>query len=193
MSETLVPEAWAEAFSCWCQNVFLRACGQTKIKGNRAAEWHHTHMHAYTRLNGLSQFGFIMSQLFNVSNPHNAVWLNKQHTLPSSSEVGSEWRKRGEVREVKKALATPLHSFYWCQGHRRGFPSRSHLFFSFFHNPFGAVCLYFHLSFPLFHIFVISLFFYFSLPVTSPVSCLYKQLKRVRRFKPCQQSSEKSA
>lgn len=27
MSETLVPEAWAEAFSCWCQNVFLRACG----------------------------------------------------------------------------------------------------------------------------------------------------------------------
>lgn len=161
MSETLVPEAWAEAFSCWCQNVFLRACGQTKIKGNRAAEWHHTHMHAYTRLNGLSQFGFIMSQLFNVSNPHNAVWLNKQHTLPSSSEVGSEWRKRGEVREVKKALATPLHSFYWCQGHRRGFPSRSHLFFSFFHNPFGAVCLYFHLSFPLFHIFVISLFFVF--------------------------------
>lgn len=34
MSETLVPEAWAEAFSCWCQNVFLRACGQTEIKGN---------------------------------------------------------------------------------------------------------------------------------------------------------------
>ena len=23
MSETLVPEVWAEAFSCWCQNVFL--------------------------------------------------------------------------------------------------------------------------------------------------------------------------
>lgn len=75
MSETLVPEAWAGAFSCWCQNVFLRACGQTKIKGNQAAEWHHTHTHvsARTRVSGLSQFGFIMSQLFNVSNPHNAV------------------------------------------------------------------------------------------------------------------------
>lgn len=73
MSETLVPEAWAEDFSCWCQNVFLRVCGQAKIKGNRAAEWHHAHMHAYTRLNGLSQLGFIMSQLFNVSNPYNAV------------------------------------------------------------------------------------------------------------------------
>lgn len=32
-SETLVPEAWAESFSSWCQNVFLRACGQTGIKG----------------------------------------------------------------------------------------------------------------------------------------------------------------
>lgn len=58
MSEILVPEVWADALSRWCQNVFLRACGQTKIKGNPAAEWHHTHMHAYTRLNGLSQFGF---------------------------------------------------------------------------------------------------------------------------------------
>ena len=48
MSETLVPEAWAEAFSCWCQNVFLRACGQTEIKGNRVAEWHHTHTHTHT-------------------------------------------------------------------------------------------------------------------------------------------------
>ena len=48
MSETLVPEAWAEAFSCWCQNVFLRACGQTEIKGGRAAEWHHTHTLACT-------------------------------------------------------------------------------------------------------------------------------------------------
>lgn len=45
MSETLVPETWAEALSCWCQNVFLRACGQTEIKGNRAAEWHHTRTH----------------------------------------------------------------------------------------------------------------------------------------------------
>lgn len=71
MSETLVPEAWAEAFSCWCQNVLLRACGQTEIKGNRAAEWHHTHTD--TPFSGLSQFGFIMSQLFNVSSPHNAV------------------------------------------------------------------------------------------------------------------------
>lgn len=119
MSETLVPETWAEAFSCWCQNVFLRACGQTEIKGNRAAEWHHAHTHAYTRFNGLSQFGFIMSQLFNVSNCHNTVWLNKQHTLPIGSEVGNERGKRGEVREVKKALATPLYSFLRCQGHRK--------------------------------------------------------------------------
>lgn len=52
-SETLAPEAWAEAFSCWCQNVFLRACGQTEIKGSRAAQWEHAHM--YTRFNGLSE------------------------------------------------------------------------------------------------------------------------------------------
>lgn len=49
-SETLVPEAaWAEAFSCWCQNVFLRACGQTEIKGSRAVEWHHTHTLTHTQ------------------------------------------------------------------------------------------------------------------------------------------------
>lgn len=69
MSETLVPGAWAEASGCWCQNSVLRGCGQTKIKGAGATEWHHTHMHAYTRLNGLSQIGFIMSQPLGLSNP----------------------------------------------------------------------------------------------------------------------------
>lgn len=49
-SETLVPESWVEAFSCWCQNVFLRACGQTDIKGSRAAEWQHTHARACTHM-----------------------------------------------------------------------------------------------------------------------------------------------
>lgn len=39
--ETLVPEAWAESFSSWCQNVFLRACGQTGIK-----DWMAPHTHA---------------------------------------------------------------------------------------------------------------------------------------------------
>lgn len=75
-SETLVPESWVEAFSCWCQNVFLRACGQTDIKGSRAAEWHHTRtcMHTHDSMaSQKSQFGFIMSQLVNVSNPHNAM------------------------------------------------------------------------------------------------------------------------
>lgn len=163
MSETLVPEAWAEAFSCWCQNVFLRACGQTEIKGNRAAEWHHTHTHththAHTQFNGLSQFGFIMSQLFNVSNPHNAVWLNKQHTLPSGMEVKSERKKRGEEREVKKALATPLCPFQRCQGCRKRFPYvlwihyidfmvNCSLFFQ--HNPYGDFSFLHSLSFFLF-------------------------------------------
>lgn len=69
MSETLVPAAWAEACGRWCQNSVLRACGQTKIKGAGATEWHHTHMHAYARLNGLSQIGFIMSQPLGLSKP----------------------------------------------------------------------------------------------------------------------------
>jgi len=85
MSETLVPEAWAEAISCWCQNVFLRACGQTEIKGRMAS-----HIRKHTRVNGLSQFGFIMSQLSNVSSPHNAVRLDEQHAL-----LGGEEERRG--------------------------------------------------------------------------------------------------
>lgn len=31
-----------------------------------------------------------MSQLVNVSNPHNAMWLNKQHILPCGTEVGRD-------------------------------------------------------------------------------------------------------
>lgn len=132
MSETLVPGAWAEASGRWCQNSVLRGCGQTKIKGAGAPEWHHTHMHAYTRLNGLSQIGFIMSQPLGLSNTpppvHNAVWLNKQHT-PAVQRQGERKRKRRESREVKKALATPLCSFHWCQRQIGEFPSRSHPFF----------------------------------------------------------------
>lgn len=56
MSETLVPEAWAQAFSCWCQNVFLRACGQTEIKGSRAAERHPTS--TYTRVHARHSMAF---------------------------------------------------------------------------------------------------------------------------------------
>lgn len=99
MSETLVPGAWAEASGRWCQNSVLRGCGQTKIKGAGATEWHHTHMHAYTRLNGLSQIGFIMSQPLVLSNhpPHimQCDWTSSTHTR--SSEAGSEEKEEKGV------------------------------------------------------------------------------------------------
>lgn len=113
----------------WCQNSVLRACGQTKIKGAGATEWHSTHMHAYTRLNGLSQIGFIMSQPLGLSKPPimQCDWTSSTHS--SSSEEGSEKKKRGEFREVKKASGTLLCSFHCCQRHIQELPSSSHSFF----------------------------------------------------------------
>lgn len=103
-----------------------------KNKRSRSA-WMASHAHAcvHTIEWPLTDWFYNVTASRSLQHPppvHNAVWLNKQHT-PAVQRQGERKRKRRESREVKKALATPLCSFHWCQRQIGEFPSRSHPFF----------------------------------------------------------------